>query len=117
MISNKKLNPFFLSLDLELSDAKNINCEANSDDLNIKDEPAGNRGSVMSREQLFTIAFHFYCIDDEFEALGSCWQKMLLNPVVITRDPVRARPYPSLGLGISVDKIAALAGTDYMNIS
>ena len=58
-ISNTKLNPFFSSLDLELSGAKKINCEVNSDELNIKNEPAGYRGSVMGREQLFTIAFHF----------------------------------------------------------
>lgn len=46
---------------------------------------------------------------------GQCWHQLFRNPVIVKGYPILRRPMSNVGLEISLDTLARLAGTRYIN--
>jgi hypothetical protein len=46
---------------------------------------------------------------------GQCWHQLFRNPVIVKGYPILRRPMSNVGLEVSLDVLASLAGTRYIN--
>ncbi|KAH8129832.1 hypothetical protein LI328DRAFT_153386 [Trichoderma asperelloides] len=62
------------------------------------------------------INFEFDMINDAGEiSNGQCWHQLFRNPVIVKGYPIPRRPMSDMGLEMSLDTMANLVGTHYIN--
>ncbi|KAL6904704.1 hypothetical protein GGI43DRAFT_287411 [Trichoderma evansii] len=62
------------------------------------------------------ISFNLDVVDNTGEILnGQCWHQLFRNPVIVKGYHIPRRPMSDMGLEISLDTMANLAGTHYIN--
>jgi hypothetical protein len=54
-------------------------------------------------------------VEDYESSNGQCWHHLFRNPLVVKGYPIPRRSAPNLGLEISLDTMAGLAQTQYVN--
>lgn len=63
-----------------------------------------------------SISFHVDVIANAGEVSnGQCWHQLFRNPVIVTGYTIPRRSISNIGLEISLDTLAILAGTRYIN--
>lgn len=62
------------------------------------------------------LSFNLDVIDNTGEiSNGQCWHQLFRNPVIVRGYPIPRRPMSNMGLEISLDIMASLSGTRYIN--
>ncbi|EHK40431.1 hypothetical protein TRIATDRAFT_181285, partial [Trichoderma atroviride IMI 206040] len=81
-------------------------------------------GTSSTRDMAEGLPTTFFCnigfgvdaIEDTGEiSNGQCWHQLFQNPVIVKGYPILRRPISNIGLELSLDTMALLAGTRYIN--